>query len=219
MTEEIPPGLDYGSGDEPTIRRRNSTKGAARREAILQAALARFASDGYQNAAIADIAQDVGLTLPGLLHYFPTKVDLLLTILERRDRSASTMLKDDNPHWRDFLALLVDVTRQNMETDGVVRAFAILNAESLLNGHPAQTWFHKRSLRFRHELASSFARGMLAHELSPDIDPQALATEIIGLMDGLQMIWLRLAESTDMHAIFSDYVARLIRSIEIDAGR
>lgn len=152
------------------------------------------------------------------MHYFPTKVDLLLTILERRDRAAATMLNHDNPHWRDFLALLVDVTRQNMGTEGVVRAFAILNAESLLAGHPAQTWFYKRSLKFRRDLASSFARGILAEEIKPDIDPQALATEIIALMDGLQMIWLRLAESTDMHAIFSDYIARLIRAIEAGSG-
>ncbi|MCE6076611.1 TetR/AcrR family transcriptional regulator [Agrobacterium vitis] len=196
-------------------RRRNSVKGAARREEILQAALNRFAKDGFQNAAIADIAEDVGLSLPGLLHYFPTKVDLLLAILERRDKETAPDLNKKTPHWRDFLGLLVEVTNQNMQSEGVVRAFSILNAESLLAGHPAQAWFHKRSLQLRHKLASIFAEGILNHEIKSDIDPQGIATEIIGLMDGLQMLWLRLPDSTDMGVLFSAYVERLIASIEV----
>ncbi|MGO8352400.1 hypothetical protein ACC790_38500, partial [Rhizobium johnstonii] len=46
-------------------RRRRSRKGESRRAEILSAAMRRFAEDGYQNAAIGDIARDVGLSLPG----------------------------------------------------------------------------------------------------------------------------------------------------------
>lgn len=44
-----------------------------------------FARDGYTNASIAEVASQVGLTLPGLLHYFPSKITMLLAVLELRD--------------------------------------------------------------------------------------------------------------------------------------
>ncbi|MEG1678687.1 MAG: helix-turn-helix domain-containing protein, partial [Stenotrophomonas sp.] len=67
-----------------TRARRRSPKGEKRRQQILDAAMRVFARDGYSNASIAEVATDVGLTLPGLLHYFPSKTDMLLAVLEVR---------------------------------------------------------------------------------------------------------------------------------------
>src|SRR5690606_3911094 len=51
---------------------------------ILRAAQARFTEDGYNGATLSGIAQDAGLTLAALYHYFPDK----LTLFEQVYRNA-----------------------------------------------------------------------------------------------------------------------------------
>lgn len=56
--------------------------GVERRKRILAAATENFARAGYLGTSMADIARDVGLTGPGLMHYFPEHIAADL----RRDR-------------------------------------------------------------------------------------------------------------------------------------
>lgn len=200
--------------DAPPVRRRKSPKGVIRREAILTAAMQHFAKDGYQNASFAAIAADVGLSLPGLLHYFPTKVDLLLAILEKRDVESTSAVGEEYADWRKVLLGLIDVTKSNQSIPHVVQAFAVLNAESLTEDHPASAWFASRVSHLRDNLFSSLQRGISAGELKADTNAQSVAAELIGIMDGLQMLWLRSPEEFDMVEVFSDYIHRLIASIE-----
>lgn len=55
---------------------------AARRLAIIDAALTRFATDGYEATTTAAICAEAGIGSGTFFHYFPTKVDVLLGILE-----------------------------------------------------------------------------------------------------------------------------------------
>ncbi|MBB3612631.1 TetR/AcrR family transcriptional regulator [Rhizobium sp. BK602] len=200
---------------EPETRqRRKSAKGASRREAILAAAMQRFARDGYQNAAIGDVAKDVGLSLPGLLHHFPTKVDLLLAILDKRDIDSSAAIDDGQGNWRSFLTGLVQVAEYNTRIPEVVRAFAILNAESLTQNHPAKAWFGNRARQLQIDIAAKLEDGIVRGEVRKAIDCPAVAGEVIAMMDGLQMLWLRDPESFDMVAAMADYIERLIRHLQ-----
>ena len=40
---------------------------------------------GFRSVSLASLAPVVGITEQGVMHYFPTKVHLLLGVLERRD--------------------------------------------------------------------------------------------------------------------------------------
>lgn len=196
------------------IKRRRSPKGEMRREEILEAAMRHFAHDGYQSASFAAIAQDVGLTLPGLLHYFPTKVNLLLAILNRRDIESMPTLTREGEGWRSFLHGLVAVAQRNQTIPGVVRTFAVLNAESLTKDHPAEAWFSERIIWARDTVADILQAGIDAGELKADINCNNIVAELIAMMDGLQMLWLRNPADFDMVSIFADYIERLIASIE-----
>ncbi|WP_320194518.1 TetR/AcrR family transcriptional regulator [Agrobacterium rosae] len=201
--------------DATLAKKRKSPKGALRREAILAAAMQHFAKDGYQSASFASIAADVGLSLPGLLHYFPTKVDLLLAILEKRDLESASAVGAKYEDWRKVLLGLIDVARSNQSIPNVVQAFAVLNAESLTADHPASTWFASRVSHLTENFVFSLQKGIAGGEIKPDVDPQSIASELIGMMDGLQMLWLRSPGEIDMVKIFSGYISRLIETIEL----
>ncbi|MBX5013038.1 TetR family transcriptional regulator [Rhizobium lentis] len=202
--------------EETQTRRRRSRKGEERRAEILAAAMRRFAEDGYQNAAIGDIARDVGLSLPGLLHHFPTKVDLLLAILAKRDLDSADFIG----HYRyDLSALLkgmVEVFRRNAGMIEVVRAFAILNAESLMKDHPAKAWFLGRATEMQNGIAATFERAIADRSIDNKTDSHAMAAELIAVMDGLQMLWLRDPDRFDMVGGLEAYIGRLLASLGLE---
>ena len=90
MTDDRPPpdpGVDSGPSDDPTARVR-----------IREAALVRFAEDGYGRATIRAIARTAGVS-PGLLrHHFGSKEDLRAAcdeyVLERVRQVNAEVLED-----------------------------------------------------------------------------------------------------------------------------
>ncbi|GAA5099809.1 TetR/AcrR family transcriptional regulator [Nocardia iowensis] len=54
----------------------------ARRQHIIDAALTRFAADGFHGTSTASICRTAGIGSGTFFHYFPTKSDVLIAILE-----------------------------------------------------------------------------------------------------------------------------------------
>lgn len=206
------------SPDRPRIRR--SPKGERRRHEILEAAMRIFARDGYGNASIAEVAEAVGLTLPGLLHYFPSKTSMLLAVLEMRDdqgqrrlggeyASLEAALQAPPVSWEQLLRQLREINRANAGMPGVIRVFSLLNAESLVEDHPAQAWFARRSELVLTQVARSLQLALERGEIKPGTDPDQVAAEIVAMMDGLQMLWLRRPQQVDLVHCFEAYLERL----------
>lgn len=178
-----------------------------------------FARDGYSNASIAEVAATVGLTLPGLLHYFPSKTAMLLAVLEMRDEqgqrrygdydSLEAALQAPPIPWQRLLAQLREINRANATMPGVVRVFSLLNAESLVEQHPAQAWFARRSELVLAHLARSLRQALEHGEIASGTDPEQVAAEIVSMMDGLQMLWLRRPGQIDLVHCFDAYLDRL----------
>ena len=188
-------------------------KGRERQARILAAALEVYGEGGH-GAPIAAVAKRAGLTLPGLLHYYPTKDDLLLALLESHDADSDALMAPDRSDWRQALRQLGAINRQNLTKPEVVRLFSILNAESLTRDHPAADWFRRRTDRARGNFAAILRAGIAAGGIRPGTDPDGLALEIIAVWDGLQVLWLRGPAEVDIGAIFEDYLDRLVASLE-----
>src|SRR5947209_3985822 len=70
-------------------------KGAQTRQAILDAAIARFGRDGYRATSVADIARDAGVGGTVAYAYFPGKEALFLAAV---DEDAASLIGEGMSH-------------------------------------------------------------------------------------------------------------------------
>ncbi|MGX8274039.1 TetR/AcrR family transcriptional regulator [Streptomyces sp. PBSH9] len=189
-----------------------SPEARQRQQDILAIAMDTFAARGYNNASLAEIADRVGLTQAGVLHYFRSKALLLTSVLELRDQRDIEQLGPDRPQGLDFLRHLVNTALRNAEREGIVRLYAVLSAESITDDHPAQDYFRDRYDGLRSFVADALRE---ACELPADRTGPAdnAANAIIAVMDGLQVQWLLAPESVDMAASTDLVVTSLLATL------
>ncbi|WP_369246347.1 TetR/AcrR family transcriptional regulator [Streptomyces sp. R41] len=185
-------------GDAMSTRARSEE----RRAEIVRAALEVIAERGYRGASLAAVAERVGLTQQGLLHYFPTKDALLVAVLEERDQWDAV----PDTQWRvDLLASLVEY---NAMRPGIIQTFSALLGESVTEGHPAREYFTERYARVRASMAAVL-RAEYGERLPNGLTPERTAPLLVAVMDGLQYQWLLDPESVDMPGAFRDFLALL----------
>ncbi|WP_407309838.1 TetR/AcrR family transcriptional regulator [Pseudomonas sp. nanlin1] len=203
------------STQPPSPRKRRAPKGEKRREELLDAALQLFSLEGFGGTSIARIADIVGISVAGVLHHFPSKSALLMAVLERRDEVNLKIAEEVRRELSltGLLDSLRAINRSNATAPGVVRAFSILNAESLLPGHPAWAWFQSRYEAIHQRSLGQFEELQRRGEVRGDVNVSGVVQEILAMMDGLQLQWLRFPETFDLVGRFDDYIAHLDASI------
>ncbi|GAA3342492.1 TetR/AcrR family transcriptional regulator [Curtobacterium pusillum] len=168
-------------------RRGSYAKGIAKRGEILTTALELVAQRGFRRTSIKDIADAVGLTQAGLLHYFDSKDELWVEILRRRDEIDLAQ----DWHASDPAALLAAIVRHNTEVPGLVQMFVNLSAAAATDPeHPAHEYFRERYERNRREFTSDFRQMQENGRLRADVDPEHLASVLLAISDGMQIQWL-----------------------------
>ncbi len=155
-----------------------------RRLQIIDAALTRFAEDGYAGATTAAICRTAGIGSGTFFHYFPTKAALLVAILEygtaettawfsaQRDRDdARQVLLDHVAHTAD------DLTDPRLP--GFVRAVASVMGEPDVAGALAADEQAQRD-----GLTAWVRRAQRAGEIRTDLSASRLAGWIFLVVDG-----------------------------------
>jgi AcrR family transcriptional regulator len=186
-----------------------------RRAEIVQAAFELFSERGYRGASLADVAERVGLTNAGLLHYFSSKAELLTVVLAERDRMSVQVAESavpDDTSLHSQLERLRQLVAHNAQQPGLVQAFTVLAAESVTDGHPAQAFFRERYSRIRQRLVDNFQQD--TERRLTDGEAVLAANLVIAVMDGLQVQWL-LDPEVDMEASFA-VVERLLERLGRD---
>jgi AcrR family transcriptional regulator len=180
-----------------TSQRRN------RKEAILQVASEHFAQHGFHGAILSAIAEAVGLTEPGLLHYFPSKVDLLQGVLDYRDQADK--LKYEAVLEQEKISLfsaLQDLVSFNQQRPGLVQLFTVMVGESINQEHPSHDFFVQRYQLLRKTLIDFFKNAAVSEGYRTDVDLEQLVVLIIAVLDGLQIQWLLDPENVNMTRAF-----------------
>ncbi|MEL4319518.1 TetR/AcrR family transcriptional regulator [Leifsonia sp. YIM 134122] len=171
-------------------------KGVAKREEILTSALAVIARNGYRRTSVRELADEVGLSQAGLLHYFSSKEELFQEILRKRDEVDRDAFDLEATAPIDGL---INVVRHNTEVPGLVQLYAQISTEAGDPEHPAHDFFVERYRIFRESYSAAIRAEQDAGRIAPDVDPDLLASIVLAVTDGLQTQWM-LDPSIDMAA-------------------
>ena len=198
-------------------KRGNYASGMRRRDRILDAAAAKFATTGYSKTSLAELARDVGLTTPGLTHHFPTKQHLLLAIAERRLDLATELAHSAPPDTDGLgpLRLMLRIAQTFAAQPALVELFVLVAAESADPSSAAHSLYAERYDRVIEELAASFRHGVDHGWLRADVDYEGVARECIALADGLQLQWVLTRGTVDMVGIVRAHLERLAGAITV----
>ncbi len=170
---------------EPATGR--TQKGLAKREAILDAALEVFGEVGLHGASLREIASRVGVSHQSLMHYFPTKNELLMAVLRRRDERLRRHFDDASGM---SISELIALAEDNVGMPGVIELYNMASAEATNTEHPAHAYYAE----FYESIIASNARYLRRAAdrglLREGWTPESAARAILGMMDGLQLQWL-----------------------------
>lgn len=192
----IPPTADVVQPYNQLMTARGSyAKGVARREEILRVALAVFAREGYRGTSLREVAREVGVSLPGLMHYFESKEHLFAAIL--RERDAVDYVEFAAAGSQDAIEGLVAVMRHNGDVPGLVELYLTMAAAAGDPAHPARAFFVEHVAGVKRSIADVVRGRQAAGRSAADLDPEHVARVMVALADGLQVQW-SLDPSVDM---------------------
>ncbi|MFJ4651270.1 TetR/AcrR family transcriptional regulator [Nocardia sp. NPDC088792] len=168
-------------------------KGIERRDQILEAVLRTIAERGFHATSVAELAQAVGLSQSGLLHYFGSKEEMFIAVLRRRDEVERAIVKTPTPE------SLIGLIRRNTEVPGLIELFTHMQAAAADPAHPAHEYMREHYRRSTEGFLEAL-RSMQADGTVPaGTDLEAMAATFLALSDGLQSRWL-IDPSIDMTA-------------------
>ena len=164
-------------------------KSAKRREEILASALTLFADGGFESASLTAIAEAVGVSREALRHYFSSREELLLAVIEARDARSVAMgasAVDGTP----LMTRVAESGETQRAERGLASLYASMVATSVHSSDSTKAFFADRFTSLRADIESAIrtdqARGLIRSE----VEASALAALIVGAFEGLQQQWL-----------------------------
>ncbi len=188
-------------------------KGAATRQAILEAAIERFGRDGYRATSVADIARDAGVGGTVAYAYFADKEALFLAAIDEdaagviEEGLTSVALEPDVRAWQQTLifTLIGAVDRHPL-------------ARRLLSGLEPEVTERVLEIPALEELrkmsAERYRAGQLDGSVRPDIDPVAIANGQAAILLSLLMSIVQIGGNAvatygaDVAAVFEAAIER-----------
>lgn len=166
-------------------------RGAARRDAIIDAAITVFSERGYRDGSLADVADKVALSPAGILYHFGSKEELLLAVIAERDRRASEApLSGGELRGTAALRASVRFAEQSEGERGLAALHTVLQAESFEPDAVTHEYFLLRSRFLRHTVAELLRDGQSLGEVRADVDCDAKAIEVVAFLEGAAVVWL-----------------------------
>ncbi len=187
----------------PTSRRTQAERTRQRKEQVIREAFRFFGQHGYHGTRLADIAKAAGVTEPGLLYHYPSKVQLLMDVLAERDRiDRERFNPSGHGEAGNLLASLQALVEYNQTVPGLVQLFIVLVTESIDAQQPGHEFFLRRYQSVRQRNLEAIQQAQSRGEIRDDIPAEDLVVLVFALMDGLQIQWLYEPDQVDMAHLF-----------------
>jgi AcrR family transcriptional regulator len=177
---------------ETSLSRKAATE--HRRSAILQAARAVFARQGYANTVVDDIATQAGIAKGTLYLYYPSKEQIYMAALLEEARKLDVDSRDAMnaaSTWRDKLAAYLRVKLDYFEAhQDFMRIYMTEFRGMCMLGKPLTAEFMHLVQQGEAQLAQMFAAAAARGEIRP-VDPELAAMTVSDITRGLMERQLR----------------------------
>lgn len=186
-------------------------QGELTRRAILDAAIALYAEAGVRGTGLMAIGKRAGVHHATVLYHFKSSRELLLAVLQERDRLFLEYSRDVlDRGGLEALRLLPFVGRFNVEHPVWSRLFTVLQAENLDPGAEAHDYFVER-----HDEARTLALELLRSakrrgEIRKDADLEATADTILAFTAGINVQSFLDPKNVDVVAAYRRFTDMLI---------
>jgi AcrR family transcriptional regulator len=162
-----------------------------RRHQILDAALQIFARRGIYQSRMDDIVKEAGLSKGAIYWYFKSKDELVTALMERlmdRSRQDLDLLSYAEQPVPQRIAQLADSLAEQVaqfaHLQSIVFEFYALAARS----SEMRQFFQRYYSEYGVALAGLIEQGIARGELRP-VDPASAARSLIGLFEGIALLW------------------------------
>ncbi len=185
-------------------------RGVERRQAILEAAIAVFARDGFRGSAINDIGARAGISGTGVLHHFGSKAQLLFAVIRERDKRAEVAFRElADTGGIEMLRGLRRYAHQAVDEPGLNALHTVLLVEGLAEGSLTHEYFQTRLTRVTRWIADGLERGKGAGEIRGEVDSAATAAMIVAFQEGASTNW-QLNPSRSIVELYDSFFDNLI---------
>jgi AcrR family transcriptional regulator len=214
-------GIREAPSEPPAPRKAGARRTQAERTAesdrkLMRAALKLIGERGYQGTSLAAIGEEAGYSR-GLVHErFGSKAGLLWTLVKRMLRvwnHEGRARTDAGRSGIDALCDIVDNHRRAIERDEGIRAFYAILFEVLGPIPEVLPEFQKLHRDFRADIERALRAGIEAGSIRADIDLQAQAVTLLGVLRGIAIQWLLERDAFPLEATYEAVKSNLRRSL------
>ncbi len=167
-----------------------------RKREIVAAASKLIGEKGYYGTSLKDIADEIGMSQPGLLHYIGNKERLLsLLVTDNYDQEGTpedfskSGLPGSDPEGMNFPAYLRFLVRYNAQRRSMLQLYMVLESEGFSPEHPLHEYFEERpNLVWEHY---SRYKWNIPPEVGEWANMRQMVRMCLEAMDGIQLRWMR----------------------------
>jgi AcrR family transcriptional regulator len=174
---------------------------------LLEAALQVFARNGYRNTRLEEVAEAAGVTKGTIYHYFDTKEELLLSVVEHYQTLAfgrvEDVLRDDRLPASTRIRLLVRKMFSDRERGRRDLLALLIRGVAHEVPHVHERWLRNGPVRLWTLIGRLVEEGKARGEFRPDADGDVGARLLVsGLM--LQLMWQQHSDAVPALAVDDD---------------
>jgi TetR/AcrR family fatty acid metabolism transcriptional regulator len=174
-----------------SVRRRAESAPVDKRDAILRAAIDVFASRGFFNAQVADVARAAGVAAGTVYLYFKSKDDVLVSIFERTMREALVEARRATADLHDPRERLRRFARLHLSRLGRDKNLAVVFQVELRQSVKFMERFSATLLRdYLGEIRSAIVEGQARGDFRDDLNATAAAKMFFGAIDEMATNWI-----------------------------
>ena len=194
----------------PAVTETESFRGTSKRERILRASVDVFATHGYFNAKVAQIAKAAGVADGTIYLYFDGKEDLLITIFREYTRNYLRSLEQQMANINRAEDRLRVAVRHHLETLGRDRALAVVSQVELRHTLKFMSLFSQQEVAdYLNVIRKIVEQGQQEGTFRRNVHPQLVAKFVFGVLDEMVTSWILSEKEYDLPGQ-SEQVADLI---------